>query len=51
MSHGTMRSTRTGGNMLHFEDFPPGMYDQMMRTFEEECARHGSTPRMQLVND
>jgi hypothetical protein len=49
LSRGTMLSTRRGGNMMHFEDMPPGLYEELNRTFVEECAKHGATPHMEPV--
>ena len=46
-SHGTMRSTRTGGNMLNFEDMPKGLLKEMEEMFAQECAKHGTKPKMQ----
>jgi hypothetical protein len=46
-----MRSTRTGGNMLNFEDFPPELMAEMKGIFAEECAKRGTQPVMQFVND
>jgi hypothetical protein len=44
-----MLSTRRGGNMMHFEDMPPGLYEELNRIFVEECAKHGATPHMEPV--
>jgi quercetin dioxygenase-like cupin family protein len=51
LSRGTMLSTRKGGNMMHFEDFPPGLYEELNRIFVEECAKHGTTPHMEPVRE
>ncbi len=48
-SHGTMKSTRTGGSMLNFEDFPPELLEEMKRIFEEECAKRGTPVHMEMV--
>jgi quercetin dioxygenase-like cupin family protein len=50
MSHGTMRSTRTGGNMLQFEDFPPGLLDEMKRIFISECEKRGTQAQLQWLS-
>jgi hypothetical protein len=47
LSHGTMKSTRNGGNMLRFEDYPPGLLAEMKQIFAEACAKHGTKPKMQ----
>jgi quercetin dioxygenase-like cupin family protein len=49
LSHGTMRSTRTGGSMLNFEDFPHELLAEMKETFAQECARRGTKVQMQWV--
>lgn len=49
MSHGTMRSTRTGGNMLNFEDFPPELLAEMKDIFAQECAKRGTKAQMQWL--
>ena len=51
MSHGTMRSTRTGGNMLNFEDMPRGMFDELKQMFLDECAKWGTKAQMQFGAD
>ncbi len=38
-SHGTMRSTWTGGNMLNFEDMPKELLKEMTELFNQECAK------------
>ena len=48
-SHGTMRSTRTGGNMLNFEDMPKELLDEMKQMFADECAKRGTKPKMQWI--
>jgi uncharacterized RmlC-like cupin family protein len=49
LSRGTMLSTRKGGNMLHLEDFPPGLLAELRQLFEAECARRGTTPRLEGI--
>jgi len=44
-----MKSTRTGGSMLNFEDFPPELLEEMKRIFEEECAKRGTPVHMEMV--
>lgn len=50
MSHGTMRSTRTGGNMLNFEDYPPGLLDEMKQIFVKECEKRGTKAQLQWLS-
>jgi quercetin dioxygenase-like cupin family protein len=45
-STGTLRSTRTGGSQLEFEDTPPEVLDMLKNMFAEECAKRGTTNRM-----
>jgi quercetin dioxygenase-like cupin family protein len=47
MSHGTMKSTREGGNQLEYEDFPPGLMDEVMAIFRQECEKRGTPVRME----
>jgi hypothetical protein len=51
LSRGTMLSTRKGGNMLHLEDFPPGLLAELRQLFEAECAQRGTTPRLESIAD
>jgi hypothetical protein len=50
-SGGAMLSTRKGGNLMHIEDFPPGLYEELNRIFVAECAKYGTTPHMEPVPD
>jgi hypothetical protein len=50
MSHGTMRSTRTGGNMLNFEDYPPGLLDEMKQIFVNACEKRGTKAQLQWLS-
>jgi quercetin dioxygenase-like cupin family protein len=51
LSKGTMLSTRKGGNLLHIEDFPPALFEELNRIFATECAKYGTTPNMQPVRE
>ena len=44
-----MRSTRTGGNMLNFEDMPKDLLTQMTELFNQECTKRGTKPQMQWI--
>jgi quercetin dioxygenase-like cupin family protein len=51
LSRGTMLSTRKGGNMMHFEDFPPGLLDEVRGIFVEECTKRGTPMRLAPIQE
>jgi quercetin dioxygenase-like cupin family protein len=47
LSNATMVSVRKGGSQMDYEDFPPELMDEIMRTFREECEKRGTPVRME----
>jgi uncharacterized RmlC-like cupin family protein len=45
----TMKSTRQGGGQMNFEDFPPGLMEEVMRLFRVECEKRGTPVHMEPV--
>jgi mannose-6-phosphate isomerase-like protein (cupin superfamily) len=45
----TMKSTRRGGQMLRFEDFPQELMDELRERFARECAKRGTPVNMEPV--
>ena len=45
----TMKSTRQGGGQMNFEDFPPGLMEELMALFTAECAKRGTPVQMEPV--
>lgn len=49
LSLGTMNSTRNGGSMLLFEDFPPDLLEECKNIFIEECTKRGTPMHMEPI--
>lgn len=45
----TMKSTRTGGNQINYEDFPPELMAELKRIFQEECAQRGTPVNLEPI--
>jgi len=45
----TMKSTRTGGNQMEYEDTPPEIFAEVKRIFIEECTKRGTPMSMEEV--
>lgn len=50
LSEGTMRSSRNGGQMVQFEDFPPGLLDEVTDIFIQECTKRGTPVNMEPIS-
>jgi uncharacterized RmlC-like cupin family protein len=48
-SEGALRSTKSGGSQLDYEDFPPEFMDELMRTFQAECEKRGTPMRLEPI--
>jgi mannose-6-phosphate isomerase-like protein (cupin superfamily) len=46
LSQDVMKSTRTGGNQMMIEDFPPELRKELHELFDRECAKRGAVNRM-----
>jgi mannose-6-phosphate isomerase-like protein (cupin superfamily) len=46
LSEDVMKSTRTGGNQMMIEDFPPALRRELHELFERECVKRGTVNRM-----
>ncbi len=44
-----MRSTRTGGNMLNFEDMPKELLGEMAELLSQKCAKSGTKTQMRWI--
>jgi quercetin dioxygenase-like cupin family protein len=49
LSGATLKSTRNGGSQMNYEDFPPGLMDELRQRFERACAERGTPVRMDVV--
>ncbi len=49
-SEGTMRSSRQGGQLVDFEDFPPGLLEEVQETFVRECERRGTPANFEPIS-
>lgn len=47
---GSMKSTRTGGNQLNYEDFPPELMSELKQIFQEECAKRGTPVHLEPLS-
>jgi hypothetical protein len=45
----TLKSTKEGGNQMDFEDMPPETLATLKRIFADECAKRGTTARMEAI--
>ena len=50
LSEGTMRDSRSGGQMVQFEDFPPGLMEEVMDIFVKECTKRGTPINMEPIS-
>ncbi len=50
LSEGTMRSSREGGQLVAFEDFPPGLMEEVMDIFVKECTKRGTPMEMKPIS-
>lgn len=46
---GSMKSTRTGGNQMEYEDIPPDIMAVVKRIFVEECSKRGTPVHMEPI--
>jgi quercetin dioxygenase-like cupin family protein len=49
LSEGVLRSSKSGGSQMDYDDYPPELMDELMRMFQEECARRGTPVHMEAV--
>jgi quercetin dioxygenase-like cupin family protein len=49
-STGIMRSSRNGGSMVNFEDFPPGLLKEVTDLFVGECDKRGVTANLEPIS-
>lgn len=47
---GSMKSTRTGGNQMEYEDIPPDIMAAVKRIFAEECSKRGTPVHMEPIS-
>jgi uncharacterized RmlC-like cupin family protein len=47
---GVLRSSKTGGSQMDYEDFPPELMAELMRMFEEACAKRGTRVQLEAVS-
>ncbi len=50
LSEGTMRSSKQGGQMVEFDDFPPGLMDEVTAIFVNECTKRGTPMNMEPIS-
>jgi quercetin dioxygenase-like cupin family protein len=50
-SMGTLKSTRSGGNQMNYEDTPPELMAELKQIFAEECTQRGTPVNMDAVID
>lgn len=48
-SAGALKSTRSGGSQMNYEDIPTDLMAELKRLFAEECARRGTPARMEAI--
>jgi mannose-6-phosphate isomerase-like protein (cupin superfamily) len=49
LSSATLKSTRSGGSQMNYEDFPPALMEELRGLFERECAKRDTPTRMDVV--
>jgi quercetin dioxygenase-like cupin family protein len=47
LSEAVGRSTRAGGSQMDYEDFPPGLMEEVSTLFAAECAKRGTPVHME----
>jgi hypothetical protein len=47
---GVLRSSKSGGSQMDYEDFPPELMAELMRMFEEACAKRGTRVQLEAVS-
>jgi hypothetical protein len=50
-SMSTLKSTRSGGNQMNYEDTPPDLMAELKQIFAEECTKRGTPVNMDAVID
>jgi mannose-6-phosphate isomerase-like protein (cupin superfamily) len=49
LSDGVLQSTKAGGSQMDYEDVPPALMEDLIREFQEECAKRGTPVRLEAV--